>query len=183
MAYLNLHLDYFDHPKTKRLIGLLGKGAEVIPIRVWAYCGKYHARDEKLAGYSAQEIESVIGWWGEEGKAIEALLKVGFIEKKDNQYVVCDWHIIAQKIISELNQNNRPKKSLWEQIKAKIFLRDDYTCQYCKKRGGNLECDHILPVSRGGDSSEKNLNTSCSKCNREKGNKTLTEWRKVYGMD
>lgn len=26
MAYLNLDLDYFDHPKTRRLVGLLGRG-------------------------------------------------------------------------------------------------------------------------------------------------------------
>ncbi len=28
MAYLNLDPDYFEHPKTRRLVGLLGIGAE-----------------------------------------------------------------------------------------------------------------------------------------------------------
>lgn len=28
-----------------------------------------------------------------------------------------------------------------------IFERDDYICQICKKRGGNLEADHIVPFS------------------------------------
>jgi len=26
-----------------------------------------------------------------------------------------------------------------------VFSRDDYTCQMCSKRGGNLEADHIKP--------------------------------------
>jgi len=100
MPYLNLDLDYFDHPKTRRLIGLLGKGSEVIPIRVWAYCGKYHARDGKLSGYSAQEIESIVGWWGKEGDMIEALVSVGFLRKNGDGYYVHDWldhegHIVA----------------------------------------------------------------------------------------
>lgn len=101
MPYLNLDLDYFDHPKTRRLIGLLGKGSEVIPIRLWAYAGKYHAADGKLAGYSAQEIETVIGWWGEKGACINALIHVGFL-RQDEHFFIHDWlehegHIIAFK--------------------------------------------------------------------------------------
>ena len=28
-----------------------------------------------------------------------------------------------------------------------VFIRDDYTCQSCNKRGGDLEADHELPFS------------------------------------
>lgn len=59
MASLNLDMDYFGHPKTKRLVGLLGRGAEVLPLRLWCHVGKYHAQDGRLAGYSPQEIEAI----------------------------------------------------------------------------------------------------------------------------
>lgn len=34
--------------------------------------------------------------------------------------------------------------SLWRES---IFKRDDYTCQFCSRRGGYLEVDHIKPFA------------------------------------
>jgi hypothetical protein len=91
MPYLNLDIDYFDHPKTKRLVGLLGKGSEVLPLKLWSYCGKFHAEAGDLTGYSGQEIESLVGWWGKSGECVNAMVTVGFIEKTDTGYRVHDW--------------------------------------------------------------------------------------------
>lgn len=63
-----------------------------------------------------------------------------------------------------------------------VFVRDDYTCQYC----GNqpelkyLTYDHIIPKSKwdytkGTPTTWYNVTTSCSACNRKKGNKTPKE--------
>jgi len=65
----------------------------------------------------------------------------------------------------------------WARMRKRIFERDNFTCVYCGKRGGRLECDHIMPVSRGGLTEDANLVTSCIGCNRSKGAKTLEEWR------
>ena len=54
--------------------------------------------------------------------------------------------------------------------RARIFERDSYTCQSCGSKE-HLCIDHILPVSRGGDSSDENLQTLCLSCNTTKGNK------------
>jgi len=53
-----------------------------------------------------------------------------------------------------------------------VFLRDNYTCQYCLKEMGrtNLTIDHVLPRSFGGGTSWENVTTSCAKCNSNKGN-------------
>lgn len=72
---------------------------------------------------------------------------------------------------------NRPTVPQWAKIRAAIFKRDDYTCRYCGSRGGKLECDHIMPLSRGGSNEEDNLATACKPCNRSKRSKTLEEWR------
>lgn len=92
MPSLNLDVDYFDHPKTKRLIGLLGRGAEVLPLRVWCFVGKYHPESGRLTGYSAQEIESLAGWWGKPGAGVAGLVKVGFLKKDGDEYVIHEWH-------------------------------------------------------------------------------------------
>jgi hypothetical protein len=92
MADLNLDLDYFNHPQTKRLIGRLGRGSEVMPLRLWCYCGKFHCADGRLAGYSEQEIESIAEWWGKRGEAIAAMVAVGFVDKEaDGTYVMHNW--------------------------------------------------------------------------------------------
>lgn len=70
----------------------------------------------------------------------------------------------------------RPTGAEWAVLRAKIFARDDYTCQYCGERGKRLECDHVVPVSRGGSSDEDNLATACFPCNRSKRDKTVEEW-------
>ncbi|MGB4224568.1 MAG: HNH endonuclease [Syntrophorhabdus sp.] len=58
-----------------------------------------------------------------------------------------------------------------------IFLRDDFTCQYCGKRHDpkGLTCDHIIPKSRGGATEWTNIVTSCIRCNHKKGDKLPEE--------
>lgn len=61
--------------------------------------------------------------------------------------------------------------------KKHIYLRDNFTCQYCGKTGlpNELTLDHILPQSRGGKSVWENLVTSCQKCNTKKSDLTPKE--------
>lgn len=100
MPSLNLDIDYFNHPKTKRLIRLLGKGSEVIPLRLWCYTARYFAEDGRLAGISAQEIEDECCWWGQKGDAVKVMVDCQFLEVDGENFVVHDWcehegHIIA----------------------------------------------------------------------------------------
>ena len=58
-----------------------------------------------------------------------------------------------------------------------IIWRDKNLCQYC---GGDfktseLTVDHILPKSRGGNNTCKNLVAACVPCNQKKGAKTAVE--------
>ena len=66
----------------------------------------------------------------------------------------------------------------WTAIRMKVFQRDNHTCQYCGVKGGRLECDHILPVARGGSHKMNNLATACFSCNRSKHDKTPEEWER-----
>ena len=70
----------------------------------------------------------------------------------------------------------RPPMHEWRVLRAAVFKRDDYTCTYCGARGVRLECDHIVPVARGGQHGMENLTTACRDCNRAKRSKTVEEW-------
>ena len=91
---------------------------------------------------------------------------VSIILYKKNQITV---HII-------LHQTPRLSGEQWDKLRRIVFNRDNYTCFYCKERGGILECDHVLPLSRGGSNDVINLVSSCVACNRSKGRKTVGEW-------
>lgn len=58
-----------------------------------------------------------------------------------------------------------------------IYERDGYTCQYCGKHSTSkdLNLDHVVPKSKGGKTSWKNIVTSCISCNSRKGNRTPKE--------
>ena len=51
-----------------------------------------------------------------------------------------------------------------------VFARDGWTCQYCGARS-SLTVDHVIPRSKGGDSSWENIVASCAPCNRRKGDR------------
>ncbi|HKB64813.1 MAG TPA: HNH endonuclease [Pyrinomonadaceae bacterium] len=58
-----------------------------------------------------------------------------------------------------------------------ILLRDHSSCQYCGRQyaPSELTLDHVLPRSRGGESSWDNLVACCKKCNHKKGSRTPEE--------
>ena len=48
-----------------------------------------------------------------------------------------------------------------------MFHRDDYACVDCGSRS-RIECDHIVPVERGGRTVFDNLQTLCRACHISK---------------
>lgn len=59
--------------------------------------------------------------------------------------------------------------------KKNILRRDGHACQYCGRRGERLTVDHIVPRSRGGETTWTNVVAACLRCNLKKGNRTLKE--------
>ena len=53
-----------------------------------------------------------------------------------------------------------------------LFLRDEFSCQYCGGKG-DLTFDHVIPRARGGVTSWENVVAACSPCNLHKGSKSL----------
>jgi hypothetical protein len=112
MPSLNIDLNFFDHPKVKRLRALVGPEAEIYIIRLWAYAGKFHSEDGILKGYSGPEIEGLAEWKGKPGVMLQAMLKVGFIESGNR---IHDWaehegHLLVYKARARVANAARWKK-------------------------------------------------------------------------
>ena len=71
------------------------------------------------------------------------------------------------------------------EIKEYIFERDDYTCQYCKKRYviNELTIDHVIPLCMGGIDELTNYVTSCEKCNQKKGSMKLSDFLQEISVE
>lgn len=63
-------------------------------------------------------------------------------------------------------------------LRTSIKARDHHTCRFCSVSLAAephllLEVDHVVPVSKGGLTTEGNLQTLCWRCNRTQSNKIL----------
>lgn len=60
-------------------------------------------------------------------------------------------------------------KTHYRKLREKVLIRDAYTCYYCGQEANTV--DHIIPVSKGGISSDDNLIAACQRCNGGKSNR------------
>lgn len=104
------------------------------------------------------------------------LLKRNYdIERRKDRYVKFDelksiyneW-----KNSKKYNETTKKERKLMNYtLREEVLKRDGYKCCVCgktKKNGVRLEIDHIIPVSKGGQSTISNLQTLCSSCNAKK---------------
>lgn len=61
--------------------------------------------------------------------------------------------------------------------RREVFVRDDYTCQYCGLRARELTIDHVIPRHLGGAHAWENVVCACLGCNLRKGGHTLGDTR------
>lgn len=158
MPDLNLSVDFFDHPKTRRLVALLGPGSELLPIRLWCYAGKHYFETGEIDG-SVPEIEAFAGWRGRSGRAVEALVRVGFLEPYDGGYRIHDWLDHAGHISAYKAKASAMAREKWRRVKEKAAeltpeinargnatsITDSNAVSYAKARQGKARQGSPLP--------------------------------------
>ena len=97
--------------------------------------------------------------------------KVKVLHEYEEWKIHSPTHTMNVPAVIMLNEYWQPKARVRFNRKW-VFLRDNYTCQYC---GDNLtvsQCtiDHVVPVSKGGKTTWHNVVTACYPCNNSKGN-------------
>lgn len=63
---------------------------------------------------------------------------------------------------------------------VRVHKQETAVCYYCERTipVADVEFDHIVPLSRGGEHSVRNLCVSCWPCNRSKLARTIQEWER-----
>jgi hypothetical protein len=68
------------------------------------------------------------------------------------------------------NVSTQQRNHIPTSVKREVWRRDQGRCVECGSKE-KLEFDHIIPVSKGGSNTARNVQLLCEKCNRSKGNK------------
>ena len=76
--------------------------------------------------------------------------------------------------VAVLLRHVRPVKTGVKFSRTNVCLRDKFRCQYCghRRAKSELNYDHVLPKSKGGQTVWTNIVTSCYGCNSLKANRT-----------
>jgi len=101
------------------------------------------------------------------GKA-EVLEHNGAVLRSARRVFVCPSVIRLAYLV----RRPRPQTRL---SRREIFVRDDYTCQYCGAHMRELTLDHVVPLHRGGAHTWENLVSACPRCNHRKGGRSPEE--------
>jgi hypothetical protein len=64
-------------------------------------------------------------------------------------------------------EETESREPIPEETRQFVWRRDEGKCVLCGNQE-NLEFDHMIPVSKGGSNTERNLQLLCEECNRKK---------------
>lgn len=133
--------------------------------RVWILLGKQpsYSQMQKHTRYSMKTYENRFGGWR---NALERFIEYVNTASHDHVSLVPNSHVAA----------NRTSRTINQRLRFLVLARDNFSCCTCgaspAKDGGitKLHVDHIIPWSRGGETTMDNLQTLCEKCNLGKSN-------------
>ena len=80
----------------------------------------------------------------------------------------------AESTVQTGSAKRRTRREISERQRFRILVRDGFRCRACGvsplvQPGVELHVDHILPWSKGGETTDDNLETKCKQCNLGKG--------------
>jgi 5-methylcytosine-specific restriction endonuclease McrA len=123
-----------------------------------------HIEDGHYANYDFQS-------WRDLSEA-----RANFREPSDDWVRSVNFEIQVPRVIRLLFYDRMPRQKL-RLNRRNIFARDGNRCQYCGKNfpSSELSFDHVVPRSRGGETTWENIVCACVACNVKKGGRTPKE--------
>ena len=137
---------------------------------------------KKNHGYQLEPLENIKGLFNlyEEYKVLDnksynnylpALIDIydQNLESKRNFETYRQIFIEAQRSLDEkkVSSDERRSRRISQDVRDKVWRRDEGKCVECGSNE-NLEFDHIIPFSKGGANTYRNIQLLCEPCNRKK---------------
>lgn len=133
-------------------------------VEVWLKLGrqpKYQDLTKDNSLFSSATYENRFGTWR---KALEAFVVWA------NEGIAPESN--AESIRSSCQRRRTPRNINWR-LRALVLMRDGARCQLCgaeARTGATLDVDHVVPWSKGGETTFENLQILCRVCNIGKSN-------------
>ncbi len=87
-----------------------------------------------------------------------------------------NFEVQVPRVVRLLRYDRLPRQKL-HLNRRNVLARDGHVCQYCGRRFATqlLSIDHVVPRSRGGETTWENVVCACLTCNVKKGGRTPKE--------
>ncbi len=146
--------------------------------RIWILLGRqptYTDMRNGISNYSPRTFENRFGTWR---GALEAFVK--YINNENDESNEVGEPIANVPNISpnkKTTQEHTTSRNINLRLRFLVMKKDNFKCCMCgaspaKDPSVELHIDHIIPWSKGGETTIDNLQTLCSKCNLGKSNLT-----------
>ena len=135
--------------------------------QVWTTLGRqptYAEMNSTRSKFSTKPYENRFGSWR---KALDAFIE--YINQNEVQ---------APTPVQSITAHSKTTRNITPGLRFRVLQRDFFKCCACgaspaKDPSVELHIDHIVPWSKGGETTMDNLQTLCSKCNLGKSNLTF----------
>ena len=95
------------------------------------------------------------------------LVRVYAQARESSERITLDMVTQALKTMESDEQANQRREAISLEVKREVWRRDNGRCAQCGSQE-RLEYDHIIPYSKGGSNTARNIQLLCEACNRAK---------------
>ncbi len=133
--------------------------------RVWTCLGKQPTRRDMDKEYSSISSGAYLRRFNAWINALQSF--VSYINADDTETV--------EYKVKPAEYSHKTSRDINLRLRFKVLQRDNYKCCACGRspattQGLELQVDHIIPYSKGGETTMDNLQTLCRDCNLGKSN-------------
>lgn len=151
--------------------------------RLWIECGRQPTTTDiknGLSKYSLHTYERRFGSWRKTLEFFVAYMNGEQEVEKPEEPEEIQLPQITQEKDGTDETGHSTKRDIGLRLRFKVMKRDNFKCCMCGRSpattlGLELHIDHIIPWSKGGETTFDNLQTLCSDCNLGKGDLSENE--------
>jgi len=143
--------------------------------RMWIQLGRQPRYSEVKFPFSKYSNVTYDKKFGKFSEALKQFVEWVNLDRTDQPQESVNEEGSADLAEKKSSPKRRTRREISDRQRFRILVRDGFRCKACGaspliQPGVELHVDHILPWSKGGETTDDNLESKCKQCNLGKGN-------------